>query len=162
MRDAFGGAFMIQLFLVFIIIYVGFTAIALNYAKAFKAKSIVVEYLETNEISNLDHITAITEQQMEEYFYQEIVGKEHYIYPISYCGSNSGYPTKCFEDIGIKIEQRTSSSKNKLGVYYRVTTYFGFQMPFLDRLIAIDTGQDGPNFTGKWEVVGETRPIAFE
>ena len=105
MRDAFGGAFMIKLFLVFIIIYVGFTAIALNYAKAYKAKSIVVEYLETNEISSLNDMPAIAEQQMREYFEKEIVGNGHYVYPIKYCGSNSGYPTKCFEDIGIKIER---------------------------------------------------------
>ena len=38
MRDAFGGTFMIQVFLVFILIYISFTALALNYAKAFKAK----------------------------------------------------------------------------------------------------------------------------
>ena len=38
MRDAFGGAFMIKLFLVFILIYVCFIALALNYAKAFKVK----------------------------------------------------------------------------------------------------------------------------
>ncbi len=161
MRDAFGGAFMIKLFLVFIIIYVGFTSIALNYAKAFKAKNIVIEYLEKNEISSLD-MTATAEAQMEEYFEEEIVGNENYIYPIKNCGKSSGYPTKCFNNIGIKIEQRNSSTKNKLGVYYRVTTYFGFQMPFFDRLIAIDTGEDGPNITGKWEIVGETRPIAFE
>ena len=40
MRDAFGGTFMIQIFLVFILIYISFTALALNYAKAFKAKRI--------------------------------------------------------------------------------------------------------------------------
>ena len=49
MRDAFGGAFMIKLFLVFIIIYVSFTALALNYAKAFKVKNKIIEYIETNE-----------------------------------------------------------------------------------------------------------------
>ena len=36
MRDAFGGAFSIQIFLIFILIYVSFIAVSLNYAKAFK------------------------------------------------------------------------------------------------------------------------------
>ena len=39
MRDAFGGAFMIKIFLIFIIVYVCFTALARNYAKAFKVKN---------------------------------------------------------------------------------------------------------------------------
>ena len=39
MRDSFGGVFMTNLFLVFIFIYVAFTAVSLNYAKAFKVKN---------------------------------------------------------------------------------------------------------------------------
>ena len=54
MRDAFGGAFMIKIFLVFIIIYVGFTALSLNYAKAFKVKNKIIDYLEVNEITGLE------------------------------------------------------------------------------------------------------------
>ena len=46
MRDAFGGAFMIKVFLVFIFIYIVFTSLALNYAKAFKVKNTIVNYLE--------------------------------------------------------------------------------------------------------------------
>ena len=36
MRDAFGGEFMLRIFLIFILIYILFTAVVLNYAKAFK------------------------------------------------------------------------------------------------------------------------------
>lgn len=160
MRDAFGGAFMIKLFIVFIIIYVGFTAVALNYAKAFKAKNIVVEYLENNEISSID-MTATAETEMLNYFDKEIVGKLGYVFPnrLKNCNTKT---TKCYEDIGIKIEQRSSSSKNKLGVYYRVTTYFGFQLPFFDRLFAISDSTGGNDLAGVWTIVGETRPIAFE
>ena len=38
MRDAFGGAFMIKIFIIFIFVYICLTAMALNYAKAFKVK----------------------------------------------------------------------------------------------------------------------------
>ena len=90
MRDAFGGAFMIKLFLVFIIIYVGFTAVALNYAKAFKAKNIVVEYLENNEISSID-MTASDETEMRNYFEEEIVGNLGYVFPnrLKNCNTNT-------------------------------------------------------------------------
>ena len=52
MRDAFGGLFMIRLMLVFIVIYVAFAAISLNYAKAFRIKNKVISYIEENDIQS--------------------------------------------------------------------------------------------------------------
>ncbi len=49
MRDAFGGAFMIKLMLIFLVIYVCFIAVALNYAKAFKAKNGIIDLIEKYE-----------------------------------------------------------------------------------------------------------------
>ena len=65
MRDAFGGAFMIKLFLVFILIYVCFIALALNYAKAFKVKNKIIDYLETNEIILESNTPAYIKSAME-------------------------------------------------------------------------------------------------
>ena len=134
MRDAFGGAFMIKLFLVFILIYVCFTAVALNYAKAFKAKNLIVSYLEENEIQDIN-MTAVAENEMRAYFEKELVGNLNYAYPIS-CQGHDPRTTKCYSDYGVIIEQisPTTSNKNKLGNYYKVYTYFGFQLPFFDRL----------------------------
>ena len=56
MRDAFGGEFMIRLFLVFIFIYIMFSAVSLNYAKAFRLKNSVIDYLEKNEILDIKNI----------------------------------------------------------------------------------------------------------
>ena len=53
MRDAFGGAFMIKIFIVFIFVYICLTAMALNYAKAFKVKNEIITYLEENEITDV-------------------------------------------------------------------------------------------------------------
>lgn len=49
MREAFGGAFMIKLMMVFLVIYVIFIAMALNYAKAFKTKNGIIDYIEKYE-----------------------------------------------------------------------------------------------------------------
>ena len=160
MRDAFGGVFMIKLFIVFIIIYVGFTAVALNYAKAFKAKSIVIEYLENNEISDLDHMSAYAENEMCNYFENEIVGKLNYVFPVNH--QNGLEDNRCYNDIGISIVEMNSGGRNKLGVYYKVTTYFGFQLPFFDRLFRLSGRSGGDDLVGVWRIVGETRPIAFE
>ena len=67
MRDAFGGAFMIKVFIVFVIIYIGFTAMALNYAKAFKVKNMIINYLEDNEIVDLNNLTAAEEEAMQKF-----------------------------------------------------------------------------------------------
>ena len=162
MRDAFGGSFMIQLFLVFIIIYVSFTAIALNYAKAFKAKNIVVSYLEEHEISDISTMSAVAQNEMREYFDNALVRDLNYVYPVSCSATNA--KTTCYEDLGIMIEQISPSegNRNKLGVYYKVTTYFGFQLPFFDRIFAISGRDNGQNVIGRWSIVGETRPIAYE
>lgn len=164
MRDAFGGAFMIQLLIVFIIIYVGFTAVALNYAKAFKAKNLIVEYLEDHEISDLTNLPAQADSDMFDYFQTEIVGNLGYVYPTKICDNVNQEKTRCYENIGILIEQiePMNSQKNKQGVYYKVTTYFGFQLPFFDRLYALSGSNNGQNIVGRWRIVGETRTIAFE
>ena len=162
MRDAFGGAFMIKLFLVFIIIYVGFTAIALNYAKAFKAKNLIISYIEDNEISGLEDMNVEADMAMREYFEKEIVGNLNYVYPVS-CKTTSNNE-KCYSDIGIVIKQiePTPAYRNKLGTYYQVTTYFGFQLPFFDRILALSGRNNDENIVGRWRIVGETRPIAYE
>lgn len=49
MREAFGGTLMIQLMMIFIVLYVCFLAVAFNYAKAFKAKDIIVDNIERCE-----------------------------------------------------------------------------------------------------------------
>ena len=54
MRDAFGGVFTMNLLLVFIFIYVAVTAVSLNYAKAFRAKNAVIDFIEQKEVTDLD------------------------------------------------------------------------------------------------------------
>ena len=46
MRDAVGGSFMIKLIIVFLVLYIIFVAVALNYAKAFRVKNKVLDIIE--------------------------------------------------------------------------------------------------------------------
>lgn len=59
MRDAFGGTFMIQLMLVFLIIYVSLLAVGYNYAKAFRTKNTIIDYIERYEGYNESSKAAI-------------------------------------------------------------------------------------------------------
>ena len=64
MRDAVGGSFMIKLIIVFLVLYIIFVAVALNYAKAFRVKNKVLDIIEQNEgIKDYDNAsdTAITQ-----------------------------------------------------------------------------------------------------
>ena len=161
MRDAFGGAFMIRLFLVFIIIYVGFTAIALNYAKAFKVKNKVVEYLETNEVTSIKDMSAAEFDKMEEFFEKEILGNMNYRATIE-CSKNGETETIEYAENGICIVKKRpkSNETNKLGVYYEVSTSIGWSIPFINKLLALGGNENGAEVAiGKWIISGETRLI---
>jgi len=49
MRDAFGGAFSIKLMLIFLMLYVLFICVALNYARAFRVKNRIINIIEQQE-----------------------------------------------------------------------------------------------------------------
>ncbi len=154
MRDAFGGAFMIKLLIVFIIIYIGFIAIAVNYAKAFKVKNKVIEYIEENEITNITTMTAQAYEEMNRYFQEELVEGMNYKYGIK-CPNKETYD---YCDNGILIQEHSTTGTNKKGKYYTVTTTFGWEIPFLNVLLRFN-GQNGETVSGVWKISGETRTI---
>lgn len=51
MRESFGGAFMLKVAIVFIVIYVSFMAITINYAKAFRVKNQIINIVEQNQFT---------------------------------------------------------------------------------------------------------------
>jgi len=170
MRDAFGGAFMIQIFLVFILIYICFTAVALNYAKAFKVKNAVIDYLESNEISSLENLTASELDEMDKFFQEEILGNMNYnISGQDICQirgiqerNETGKKIAHCEELGIIIRE-SGEADNTEGVYYTVSTYVGWSIPFLNALLGLNGNnrqQEVP--IGMWEISGQTRLIVSE
>lgn len=168
MRDAFGGAFMIKLFLIFIFIYICFTAVALNYAKAFKVKNKVIDYLESNEITDLNSLTASQLNVMNLYFEEEVLGNMNY--NVSEHNICSGIQTKDYtgktvalcHDSGIVIRQ-TGKADNTEGVYYTVSTYVGWSIPFLNKLLELNSNnKEEDTVSGLWRIAGETRLIVNE
>lgn len=163
MRDAFGGAFMIRLFLVFIFVYMFFTAMALNYAKAFKVKNMVINYLQDNEVIDLSDMHAAEVDKMYKYFNDEILAKQNY--KVNTNRMDCDYdkePNIVHCQDGIKIIQITPNKEqtNKLGTYYKVETYFAWDIWFLEKLTALTSSKsDGTSATGIWKISGETRPI---
>ena len=174
MRDAFGGTFMIQIFLVFIMIYICFTAMALNYAKAFKVKNAVVEYLESNEVTTLNNLLSAQEMNvMDEFFNREILGNMNYnLSSNNLCNisgddsillvNNEGKVYGYCHNSGVRIEI-AGHGENTEGVYYTVSTYIGWSMPFLNGLLSLNGNNQSQNVpVGMWEISGQTRLIVNE
>lgn len=179
MRDAFGGSFMIKLFIVFIFIYVFFIAIALNYAKAFKVKNKVIEYIETHEIVDLDKMSAKAKNEMELYMQEEIYDKLSYSYTDENNYSNCPNHCRCFPGITVceateekgETDQRfllgrknavdTGTTEKIYAKTYKVTVKVPWEASFINKLLQLN-GESGGITRGVWEITGETRLIASE
>lgn len=129
MRESFGGAFMIKLALIFIVIYVTFMACAISYAKAFRVKNSVINILEQNQYSGSKDADVI---DLVDSYLQQV--------PYNY-GTNSSVKNNCsnlggfFTGYGVCIVDKSpSDSKRK---YYQVTTYIAISFPLFDLSLII-------------------------
>ena len=49
MREAVGGTLLLKIVLIFLVVYIGFMAIILNYGKTFRIKNRLINYIEQEE-----------------------------------------------------------------------------------------------------------------
>lgn len=49
MREGFGGTFMMAMMMVFVVVFVSFLALALNYAKTYRVKNKIIDIIEQNQ-----------------------------------------------------------------------------------------------------------------
>ena len=176
MRDAFGGAFMIKLFIVFIMVYICFIAIAVNYAKAFKVKNKVIDYLENHEIVDLNKMNATQEAELKDFFENEILGNMNYkVNNENICEGiktiENGKRIAYCSDIGIVIRQVDDNNETELyypakktkGVYYTVSTYIGWNAGFINNILLLgNNSNDKDAIRGMWKISGQTRIIVNE
>ena len=116
MREAIGGALLIKLVMFFIVIYVCFLAIAINYSITFRVKNNIINLIEEYEGYDLakPHI-------------------EQYIAGIGYYREHSSAlalsnDANCRS--GYCIQELTSAR----GKYYKVTTYVSFDFPIIGEI----------------------------
>lgn len=164
MRDAFGGVFMIRLFLVFIVIYVAFTAVSLNYAKAFRIKNSVISFIEENEIISLDN-TYLTNKLDK---LDVILTAANYNKTcrngngsiISVEGINTGY---CYNGVVIlKNGEESVTGTNSKIIKYQVITYADWNIGMLNKLLALSGRSENSEeyVTGTWEIRGEAKVVS--
>jgi len=160
MRDAFGGVFMIRLFIVFIFIYVAFAALSLNYAKAFRVKNSIISFVEENEIidlrsiNNVDKLDKILQNAN---YNKECTKGNGTIKSVE--GKNIGY---CHNGIVIlkQNEETIAGTKSKV-INYEIITYADWNLGPLTKILAL--GGQQPNkdsyVDGTWEIIGEAKVV---
>ena len=132
MRDAFGGTFMIKLFIVFIVFYVLFMTIAVSYAKTFRIKNKVIDIVEQNQYEYEGSRAKNIRDQVDAYLEDKA-----YDY-----GNNKAVRDNCIEQIrDTNLNIRDVFTENGACIvptnydgnkYYRVTIYMVVSMPIFN------------------------------
>ena len=159
MRDAFGGVFMMRFLLVFIFIYVAFTAVSLNYAKAFRIKNKVIDFVEQEEIINIaslnegngNKLTKLDKILKSANYNKECINGNGLISsapkePLAYCYN------------GIIIEQNEVKDSY---VTYNIYTYADWNLGSLNMILALSGAkQNSKNIiNGAWEISGQAKVV---
>ncbi len=139
MRDAFGGAFLMKLLIIFIMIYVVFMAIALNYAKAFKVKNKIIDIIEQYEGHNVKADTAINAYLDKADYYVSAGGINANNYT---CFNNGGTGSQAY-----CLRKYQGSVGGIPRSYYTVYTFIKLEFPFFRLSMTVP-------------IKGETRLIA--
>ena len=104
-----------------------------------------------------NELPASIHAEMDEYFEKEILGTMNYRQEAPICSNDDLYCQN-----GIRIEKGIKA-ENTEGVYYKVSTYFGWEIPFINKLLALDNKEkNAKTGNGTWTISGETRVIVKE
>ena len=158
MRDAFGGVFTMNLLLVFIVVLTGFAAVSLNYAKAFRIKNGIIDFIEQEQILNLkDYYKKHSTMPK----IDDILDRANY--NVECTDGNGEIKSKvggpyaiCYN--GIIIEQ--TETKNDV-IHYTITTYASWNLGIFNMVLGLageDKNSEEP-ISGVWKITGEAKVV---
>ena len=165
MRDTFGGVFMIRLFLVFIFIYVAFAAVSLNYAKAFRIKNKVIDFIEKNEIIDLG--SSNFNNKLDEL--EKILDNANYNITCESINKTEG-PRKennkveeyCYRGIVIEVENREKHrGTDAEDINYKISVHVDWNLGALNKILLLGGQKEDSQGTisGGWTIVGEANVV---
>lgn len=138
MREAIGGTWVTQLVIVFMLIFVAFLALSLNYTKAFKVKNQLMTIIEQQEgvTSGDNGSIAIMNNYLKGNAYGVMRACEIDSYGVSNLNSSSiERVTSNSKKYYYCIKKIAAPSSNHEGkVYYKVNIFFQFNLPVLGDL----------------------------
>lgn len=152
MKDSIGGAWLIGLAAVFIVLFASYLAVSINYTKAFKVKNRIINIIEENEGytayqnnylspgNNFDSMST-TDDQLDEISTTD-AKIFRYLKEIGYSRDSitENTSSKCFDGdsdsyrAGGYCIQKVCGGH---GAYYRVMTFINFEIPLINFKILI-------------------------
>lgn len=146
---------MLKMMLVFIFIFVYFIAIALNYAKAFRIKNDIIDYLEDNQIDFYDESYISNENVNNDI--EKILSRYNYDYS-SACNSSYDIGSKCIKGLNIKGERNIINGVYY--IYYNIDVLINYDIGFLKLLLSLtNTSDNSSNTIGTWIIRGQSKAI---
>ena len=141
MKEAYGGTFMLYIFMIFFIIFVSIIGVALNFAKIYRIKNNVINILEQYQYRMGDTDNAEVYSKIGSYLKSvpysiNLDKKEEYVNDCLKRASNdsSNYDgTLINENYGVCVVKKGEESRP----YYSVTVYFMAEIPVMDLAIPI-------------------------
>ena len=166
MRDAFGGLFMIRLFIIFIFIYVAFAAVSLNYARAFRLKNAVISFIEEKEIIDLNYSTMSGKENS----LNKLIKESGYHKTCDSMGYTNGEQKEgtmttgyCYNGIviNIKSSELIEGTTSRL-IKYEVITTADWNMQILKKLLVLGGKKENSQsaLAGFWKIKGEAQVVA--
>ena len=155
MRDSFGGVFMMNLFLVFMFIFVAFAAVSLNYAKAFRVKNKVIDFIEENEIKD----------------YNDLINKqdklEEILNSLEYHKTCENTPSTefCFNGVTIYQNSITTITENEHTkadmIKYTVIARADWNLGAINKILAVGGKSENSQeyLLGSWNITGEAKVV---
>ena len=162
MRDAFGGVFMMRLMLVFIVIYVAFTAISYKYAKSFRIKNSVIDFVEQNQIIDLEKFfTTANSEKLRKL--DNVLTTANYKVT---CKNGNGLLNNaerqivgyCYNGIVIELNEEKTTSDS---IYYNIYTYVDWNLGPLNAILALGGKKQNSEkvINGTWVISGEAKVV---
>lgn len=124
MREAFGNTFIVNIVLLFVVVFIFLFVGSISYTKAYKIKNKIINYIEDSgnfEKQTQDKIKAT----LKEMGYRVVRGKQQ-------CNDRGG--TLLTRDSN-SYRYCVVEYENDKGVYYGVTTYMYFDFPLINALL---------------------------
>ena len=137
MQEAFGGTFMLKLFMVFFIIYVAFIGVALNFAKIYRIKNNVINILEQYQYSGVTNSGDNVDGKLSAYLssvpYLFVPSDNNQNLCYSKASDDSRIDKYLFSNYGVCVIKNGDVGKN----YYSVTVYHLIEFPILNIYVPI-------------------------
>lgn len=136
MRDSIGGTFLITILMVFIVLFVSFTAIIVNVTKTFRVKNGIVNIIEQHSGANNSNLNGEggALQLVDEYLANVRYDASSISGAEASCTNNGAETFTILNDSNLQSFQTRGYCLQAIegGKYFKVTVYVYIHLPFFD------------------------------